>query len=84
MVEVESGSPADKAGLKGANRRTTIQGLPAGGDWIIAIDGYRLTDYNSLISNLVVHYNASDTITLTILRGGKEMQLSLTLGARPD
>ena len=84
VIEVTSGSPADKAGLKGANRQTTIQGLPAGGDWIIAINGHRLTDYSSLLSALVVQYNTGDTITLTILRDGKEMQLSLTLGERPD
>ena len=84
VIEVTSGSPADRAGLKGAIRRTTIQGLPSGGDWIIAVNGHRLTDYSSLLSNLVVNYNVGDTITLTILRGGKEMQLSLTLGKRPD
>ena len=84
VMEVTSGSPADLAGLKGANRRTTIQGLPAGGDWIIAINGHRLTNYSSLLSTLVVQYNTGDTITLTILRDGKEMHLSLTLGERPD
>jgi len=84
VIEVTSGSPADRAGLKGAIRLTTIQGLPAGGDWIIAIDGHRLTDYSNLISNLVVHYNVGDTINLTILRAGQEMQLPLTLGKRPD
>jgi len=84
VIEVTSGSPADRAGLKGAIRRTTIQGLPSGGDWIIAVNGHRLTDYSSLLSNLVVNYNTGDTIILTILRAGQEMQLSLTLGKRPD
>jgi S1-C subfamily serine protease len=84
VLEVTSGGPADKAGLKGANPQTSIRGLPTGGDWIIAINGHRLTDYSSLISNLVVQYNVGDTITLTILRDGQETQLPLTLGKRPD
>jgi serine protease Do len=84
VMEVTSGSPADEAGLKGANRRTAKQDLPAGGDWIIAINGNRLADYSSLLSMLVVQYNMGDTITLTILRDGKEIQLPLTLGERPD
>jgi len=84
VLEVTSGGPADKAGLKGANRRTTNQSLPAGGDWIIAINGQRLNTYSNLLSSLVIQYNAGDTITLTILRNGQEMQLPLTLGKRPS
>ncbi len=84
VLDVASGGPADKAGLKGGNRETASRGLLAGGDWIIAIDGLRIIDYNSLISNLVVQHNTGDTITLTILRGGQEMKLELTLEKRPN
>ena len=83
VIEVTSGGPAEKAGLKGANRGTTIQGLPVGGDWIIAINGRRLVDYSNFLSELVVNNSVGDTITLTILRDGKELQLPLTLGKRP-
>jgi S1-C subfamily serine protease len=84
VMDVTPGSPADEAGLKGANRQTDTQGLPAGGDWIIAINGHRLTSYSTLLSAMVVQYNTGDTIILTILRDGKEIQLLLTLGERPD
>jgi S1-C subfamily serine protease len=84
VLDVTSGGPADQAGLKGGNRETTIQGLLAGGDWIIAIDGLRIIGYSSLISNLAVQHTAGDTITLTVLRGGQEIQLALTLEKRPN
>jgi S1-C subfamily serine protease len=84
VLDVASGGPADKAGLQGGNRETASQGLLAGGDWIIAIDGLRIMDYSSLISNLVVQHNMGDTIILTILRGGQEIRLALTLEKRPN
>ena len=84
VFEVTPGGPADKAGLKGADGQASIGSLPSGGDWIVAINGRRLIDYGSMISDLAVHYNAGDTITLTILRDGREIQLPLTLGKRPD
>jgi S1-C subfamily serine protease len=83
VLNVAAGGPADKTGLKGGNRETTSLGLLAGGDWIIAIDGFRIIDYSSLISNLIVQHNTGDTVTLTILRGGQEMQLALMLDKRP-
>jgi S1-C subfamily serine protease len=84
IMEVTADGPAERAGLKGASLRTATQGLMAGGDWIIAINGKKLTSYSSLLTTLVVQYNVGDTITLTILRDGQEMQLPLTLGKRPD
>jgi S1-C subfamily serine protease len=84
IMEVTADSPAERAGLKGASRRTSTQGLMAGGDWIIAIDDKKLTSYSSLLTTLVVQYNVGDTIALTILRDGQELQLPLTLGKRPD
>jgi S1-C subfamily serine protease len=84
VLDVTFGGPADKAGLKGGSRETASQGLLAGGDWIVAIDGLRIMDYSSLISNLAILHNTGETITLTILRGGHEIQLALTLEKRPN
>lgn len=84
VLDVTSSGPAEKAGLKGGNRETISQGLLAGGDWIVAIDGLRIMDYSGLISNLAILHNTGDAITLTILRGGLEIQLALTLEKRPN
>jgi S1-C subfamily serine protease len=84
VLDVTPGGPADKAGLKGGNKKVTSQGLLAGGDWIVAIDGLRVLDYSSLISNLAVQHNTGDTIILTVLRGGREIQIKLTLDKRPN
>jgi S1-C subfamily serine protease len=85
LVEsVASGGPADLAGLKAGNETITVNGqeIIAGGDIIIAYDGQSVKSTDDLIS-----YIAKDTVgqvvKLTILRNGTEMQLSVTLGARP-
>ena len=43
VVEVTKGSPADKAGLRGG-RTQTAQGIAAGGDLIVAVDGKPVSD----------------------------------------
>ncbi|MBI5732021.1 MAG: trypsin-like peptidase domain-containing protein [Candidatus Magasanikbacteria bacterium] len=63
------GSPADKAGLKAE-------------DIILEINSEKVTLENSL-SFLLQKYNVHDTISLKILRAGKEMVLRATLEERP-
>ena len=81
VITVASGSPAEKAGLKGAG--TDQSGAPAkGGDVITAINGRpvaAVTDIQSYISGKIV----GDTVTLTILRDGSTSSVSITLGVRP-
>lgn len=62
-------SPAAKAGIKE-------------GDIILELNGEKITQNNSLAS-LVQKYNVGDTITLKILREGKEIELKVTLEERP-
>ena len=63
---VEPNSPAEKAGIKE-------------GDIITKVDGTVLDDTNTLAS-VIAQKNPGDTVTLTIIRDGKEMSLSVTLG----
>lgn len=67
---VESGSPAEAAGLKE-------------GDVITAIDG-KPTREGSALTGFVRQYSADDQVTLTVIRDGEELQTPVTLSERKD
>jgi S1-C subfamily serine protease len=75
---VESGSPAETAGLRPA--RTTPDGRIAFGDIITAIDGKTVDSVARLVNRLDEH-KVGDTIKLTVHRDGKSVELSATLKA---
>jgi serine protease Do len=85
VATVVSGGPADKAGLQGSNNQVDINGFPAqvGGDVIVAINGQPVNSFDDLNSYLADQTQVGQTVTLTILRGGNEQTVSVTLGARP-
>lgn len=84
IVEVVPGSPADKAGLRGADRTVTIGNsrVPVGGDIITAMDGKPIRSTQELTIQLDTGYQVGDTVTVTINRQGKEMQMPVTLAER--
>ena len=88
VFEVVPGGPAAKAGLRGGDAQNTIdvQGspVPLGGDIIIAFNGQPVEDYTDLISKLTSLSKPGDTVTLTILRDGKQQDVQLTVGERPQ
>lgn len=67
---VVKGSAADKAGIQD-------------GDIITAVDGQAINAENTL-AGLLQQYNPGQTITLSIIRNGKSMQLQATLGTTPS
>jgi 2-alkenal reductase len=87
VFEVVPNGPADKAGLRGGDQNNVInvQGtpIPLGGDIIIAFNGQSVEDYTDLISKLTSLSKPGDTVTLTILRDGKQQDIQVTVGARP-
>jgi serine protease Do len=85
VVTVQAGSPADSAGLKGSDQNATIGGqqVPIGGDVIIAIDGHPIGSMDDLGAMLQA-LNPGDQVTLSVLRGGQQVDLSVTLGERPS
>ncbi len=83
ILEVTDGSPADIAGLRGGDIPTADSRYFAGGDLIIAIDGQTVRDFSDLISYLLNNTGPGDTVVLTVLRNGKELQIELVLGKRP-
>jgi 2-alkenal reductase len=83
ILEVNSGSPADEAGLIAGNEPTSSPGLYAGGDLIIAVDGIEVRDFNEMITYLINHKSPGDIVIMSVLRDDQEIQVNLTLGERP-
>jgi 2-alkenal reductase len=83
LLSVTPGSPAEKAGLRAGDTPSELPGYFSGGDLIIAIDGIDLNDFSDLITYLLNNTSPGDTVNLSVLRDGDEIQLDLTLGKRP-
>jgi len=81
IQKVIPGGAADRAGLRGGNEQAYVGNTPImlGGDLIIAIDGQQITDPQD-ISGVMDRHQAGDTITVTILRGRRQMNIKLILG----
>jgi S1-C subfamily serine protease len=82
VLSVASGGPASRAGIRGGTDATSITGLLAGGDLIVAADGQPIKVFSDLLSYMVNYKVPGDTITLTIIRDGQEMSVDITLGSR--
>ncbi|NPV74850.1 MAG: PDZ domain-containing protein [Anaerolineae bacterium] len=84
IMQVESGSPADQAGLRGSYKPAEINGKQAliGGDIITAVDGKEITSVQDL-RDQIRQKEAGDEITLTVLRDGEMLEVSVTLAERP-
>ena len=82
MTEVTPGAPAATAGLRGSGISDLGELLP-GGDLIIAADGRPLHHPHDLVRFLVFQTEVGQTISLTIIRDGQQIDVPLTLGQRP-
>lgn len=71
VENVESGSAAAAAGIRGGDR---------GGDIIIKVDGRDVHTFDD-VAGYIDSKNVGDTITLTVVRDGKELTLDATLKA---
>jgi S1-C subfamily serine protease len=76
VLNVEAGSPAEAAGLRAARRAPDGSMIP--GDIITAIDGKAVDSVARLINRLDEH-KVGDTITLTVQRDGKPVELKAVL-----
>ncbi len=85
VIEVNPGTPAEKAGLRGSQKQVEINGqtVQVGGDVIIAADGQPIKSMDDLIAYLSNNTEVGQKVSLTVLRDGKETQVNVTLEARP-
>ena len=82
LVErVSPGGPAAQAGIRGGTKSVLagLQELRIGGDVLVAVDGKPITSQMDL--NLLLNRaRPGDTVTLTIFRDGKKMDVPVKLG----
>ncbi|MBI2758978.1 MAG: trypsin-like peptidase domain-containing protein [Chloroflexi bacterium] len=83
VTSVVKGGPAERAGLKAGDQATSIQGLNAGGDLIVAIDGRPVLVFDDLLAYLITNKSPGDTVVLTVLRGDQKADITVTLDKRP-
>jgi S1-C subfamily serine protease len=85
IQRVVPGGAAERAGLHGGNEQAYVGNTPIvlGGDLIVAIDGHEITDPQD-ISAIMDKHQAGDTVSVTIVRGKKQMTLKLILGEARD
>jgi S1-C subfamily serine protease len=85
VFEVEVGSPAERAGLRGGQQQITVSGVPmlAGGDIVVAIDGVDVRDFDDVVNYLASQTDVGDVVTLTVVREREEITIGVTLEERP-
>lgn len=84
VLGVASNGPADQAGIRTGTRTTEYQGLFAGGDLIIAIDGIRVRNFNELLTYLFMNKEPGDEMLVTVIRNGDERDIVVELGSRSE
>jgi S1-C subfamily serine protease len=81
IVEVTPGSPADEAGLHGG-RTQTSQGVAAGGDLIVAIDGKEMKNEDA-VANAIAAHKPGEKVEIEYYRGNDKKTATVTLTKRP-
>ena len=81
VVSVTPDSPAEDAGLRGG-RTETSQGVPAGGDLIVAIDGKDMADEEAVATAIAGH-KPGDKVEIEYYRGDEKKTVTVDLAKRP-
>jgi S1-C subfamily serine protease len=85
IEKVLPGGAAEKAGLRGGNQRAYEGNTPVmlGGDLIVGFDGQVIASGPDLAGEMNAH-RAGDTVTVTVFRGQRKMDVKVTLGDAKD
>ncbi len=84
VIEVASGTPAAQAGLRGATEVVVLgrYRIPIGGDIITHIDDQPVPTLEELTVYMETQTQVGDTVSLTIIREGREQTVQMTLAER--
>ena len=84
IVEAVRGGPADRAGLRGADRQVQVGNmmLPVGGDVVVEFDGKAVASSDELI-RMIRDHRPGDKIALKVLRNKEFKTITVTLGEKP-
>ena len=85
VTQVEEGSPAAAAGVRGGTRTEAFNGkdVTLGGDLIVAIGGSKIESADDVSRLVTTDLTPGQTVTFTVVRGTKRVKLDVTLADRP-
>jgi S1-C subfamily serine protease len=85
VTQVEEGSPAAAAGVRGGTRTEAFNGkdVTLGGDLIVAIGGSKIESADDVSRLVTTDLAPGQTVTFTVVRGTKRVKLDVTLADRP-
>jgi S1-C subfamily serine protease len=82
VVQVDSGGPAEQAGLQPANITQQRRGyVISGGDTIVSVDGQDVFSRHDLMVYLETHHQPGDQVTLRVIRDDNSIDVVVTLGS---
>lgn len=86
VVSVVRGSPAERAGIRGAQRQVTLgrYRIPVDGDIITAVNGVPVRNLEELTVYLETKTVVGDIVELTVIRNGMERQIAVSVAASPQ
>jgi S1-C subfamily serine protease len=86
IESVTSGGPASSAGIKAGTTEVSIAGSDyyVGGDIIVSVNGTRVVGTDALSSYLEENTVAGQHVVFGIIRAGAAINVTVTLGARPQ
>ncbi len=84
IQEVESGSAADRGGLRAGNREVMAGNIPViiGGDFIVEVDGQAITSSTTL-SRAIQRKRGGEAVRLAVARGRRIVEVTVTVGGPP-
>jgi putative serine protease PepD len=87
VQDVTAGGPAAKAGIRGGRTQITVSGntqpVALGGDIIVSMEGRPVMTMDD-VAEAVAAKKPGDSISLQIIRDGKQQTVTVTLGTRPN
>jgi putative serine protease PepD len=86
IAQVAPGSPAARAGLRGAQRRVRVRNyiFAVGGDIIVALDGQKIATVDDLTGYLDENKKTGEDVRVDVLRDGTPLTVVARLGELPE
>jgi len=86
ITSISSGGPADRAGLRGAQREQVVGNyrLAVGGDILVAIDDYAIDSSATLREVLETQIEVGQAVVVTYYRGEQMLTADLVIQAEPN
>jgi S1-C subfamily serine protease len=85
IQQIEPGSPAEEAGLRGPEQMVVVGNyrLGVGGDLIVAVEGHPV-DSKDALQRALNDKHGGDILNLTVYRNGRNVAIHVRLGEAPQ